>query len=105
MAHEIVSWVAKFRKEATMSLFGKPSTPPQDNDDEEYTVVPVTIDTPDIPYEDVPQHNRNGFCGNMRHECHENQELIDELEQARQDGEVSDADAHRIYRGKTLGGW
>jgi hypothetical protein len=92
------SWVANVKKEATMSLFGKPPISPQD-DDEEYSVVPV------IPYEDEPEHNSNGFCGNMSHECHENQELVDELEQARQDGEVSDSDAQRIYRGKTLGGW
>jgi hypothetical protein len=45
------------------------------------------------------------LCDDMTHECHENQELINGLEQSRQDGEISDADANRIYRGKTLGGW
>jgi hypothetical protein len=61
-----------------------------------------------IPYEegDLPQHNSNGFCGNMSScPCHENKELIAELEQSRQCGEVTDADANRIFRGKTLGGW
>ena len=81
-----------------MSLFEKPSQHSQDNDDE-YTVVPV------IPYEDSPEHNPSGFCGNLFHECHENQESINELNQARLDGEVSNTDADRIYRGKTVGGW
>ena len=81
-----------------MSLFGKPSQHFQDNDDE-YTVVPV------IPYEDSPEHNQNGFCGDMSHECHENRESINELYQAHLNGEVSDADVDRIYRGKTVGGW
>jgi hypothetical protein len=65
---------------------------------EEHTAIP-------IPYEDEPQHNHNGFCGNMGHECHENQEIIDELEQSRQYGEVSQKEADNVYRGKTLGGW
>jgi hypothetical protein len=60
---------------------------------------------PAIPYEDEPEHNNSGFCGKMSHECHENKESIAELEQARQLGEVSDEDANRIYRGKTIGGW
>ena len=58
-----------------------------------------------IPYEDEPQHNNNGFCGNMGHECHENKELVNELEQSRQYGEVSDKEADKVFRGKTLGGW
>jgi hypothetical protein len=58
-----------------------------------------------IPYEDEPQHNNNGFCGNMSHECHENQELITELNQSRLDGEVTAQESNNVYRGKTLGGW
>jgi hypothetical protein len=73
----------------------------EDDDEEEYYV------TPNFPYaeEDEPQHNKNGFCGNMGHECHENKTLVDELEQSRQDGEVTDQEANNVYRGKTLGGW
>jgi hypothetical protein len=68
-------------------------------------VIPPTSPVPAIPYEGEPQHNNNGFCGNMSHECHENQELVDELEQSRQYGEVSLEEADRVFRGKTLGGW
>lgn len=50
-----------------MTLFGIPSQPSQG--DEEYYAVP------NVPYEDVPQHNNNGFCGNMGHECHEKNSL------------------------------
>lgn len=68
-------------------------------DHEEYTVVPI------IPYEDPPQHNGSGFCGNLLHECHENQESIADLNNAIQAGEITVEDADRIYRGKTIGGW
>lgn len=80
-----------------MTLFGIPSQPSQG--DEEYYAVP------NVPYEDVPQHNNNGFCGNMGHECHEKKQLINELEQSRQYGEVTDQEANKVYRGQTLGGW
>jgi hypothetical protein len=64
------------------------------NNDEEYTVVPV-IEGPFI-------HNNTGFCYDMSHACHENQESIQDLQQDHQDGLVSDADRDRIYRGKTF---
>lgn len=75
---------------------------PSQDDDEEYYV------TPNFSYQegDLPQHNGNGFCGNMSScPCHENQELINELEQSRQYGEVTDQEADKVYRGQTLGGW
>jgi hypothetical protein len=88
-------------QEKGKSLMFIPKRSHDDHDEEEYYAIP------NIPYEDgdFPQHNSNGFCDDMTHECHENQELINGLEQSRQDGEISDADANRIYRGKTLGGW
>ncbi len=67
---------------------------PTTNDDDEYYVVP-SIETPYI-------HNNTGFCYDMTHECHENQESMGELHQDHQDGLVSDADRDNIYRGKTF---
>jgi hypothetical protein len=64
------------------------------NDDEEYYVLP-SIESPYI-------HNNTGFCYDMTHECHENQDSIGELHQDHQDGLVSDADRDRIYHGKTF---
>jgi hypothetical protein len=64
------------------------------NDNEEYYVVPV-IQSPYI-------HNDAGFCYDMTHECHENQQSLQELQQDHQDGLVSDNDRDRIYRGKTF---
>ena len=57
-----------------------------------------------IPYEegDYPEHNVSGFCFDMLHECHENEESIAELEQDRQQGEVSERDADNIYHGRTI---
>ncbi len=63
-------------------------------DDDEYTVVPV-IESPFI-------HNNIGFCYDMGHECHENQDSIQDPHQAHQDGLASDADRDRIYQGKTF---
>jgi hypothetical protein len=63
-------------------------------DDEDYYVVPV-IEGPCI-------HNDIGFCYDMAHECHENQDSIQELHQAHQDGLASDVDRDRIYQGKTF---
>jgi hypothetical protein len=64
---------------------------------------PPTIFIP-IPYEDGddPEHNHSGFCADMTHECHENQESIHDLEQAYQRGEVSTTDIDNIYRGRTV---
>jgi hypothetical protein len=57
-----------------------------------------------IPYEngDYPEHNSSGFCADMTHECHENQESITDLERARQAGEVSATDVDNIYHGRTV---
>ena len=63
-------------------------------DDEEYYVLPA-IESSCI-------HNNTGFCYDMTHECHENQESIGELYQDHQNGLVSDADRDNIYQGKTL---
>jgi hypothetical protein len=57
---------------------------------------------PDIPYEDYPEHNNCGFCNDMGHECHENQESINDLNQAVQEGEITPENADLIYRGKTV---
>ncbi|HLG62203.1 MAG TPA: hypothetical protein VKY19_09745 [Ktedonosporobacter sp.] len=67
-------------------------------DDEEYYVVPA------VSYEgnDYPEHNDNGFCDNMAHECHENQQSITDLNSAIVDGLITANDADRIYRGKTV---
>ncbi len=70
--------------------------PQHGQEPEEHTVLPA------IPYEDYPEHNNMGFCHDMSHECHENPESINDLEQARLRGEVSHADVDRIYRGKTI---
>ncbi len=64
-------------------------------------VIPGILVIP-VPYEDYPEHNSNGFCDDMTHECHENSESIAELEQTRQDGEVSEDDVDRIFHGKTV---
>ena len=70
----------------------------QSQGNEEYTVVPI------IPYAegDYPEHNASGFCGDMGHECHENKESVNDLEQARLNGVVSDGDIDRIFRGKVV---
>jgi hypothetical protein len=47
-------------------------------------------------------HNDNGFCFILSCPCHEDQELIDELEQQRQNGEVSQDDVERIFTGRTV---
>ena len=72
--------------------------PSPQEDDEEY------VATPTIPYEgnDYPEHNHSGFCDDLSHECHENPESIDELNDAIQEGEITPGDADRIYRGKTV---
>ncbi len=64
---------------------------------------PSNVSIP-IPYEDgdYPEHNASGFCADMKHECHENQESIADLEQARQAGEVSATDIDNIYHGRTV---
>jgi hypothetical protein len=64
-----------------------------DEDDDEYTVVPV-INGGNI-------HNDIGFCYDMSHECHENPDAIQELHQYHQDGLASDADRDNIYHGRT----
>jgi len=67
-------------------------------DNFEYTVVPA------IPYAegDYPEHNDSGFCDDMAHECHENQDSITDLNSAIQDGLLTTTDADLIYRGKTV---
>ena len=45
------------------------------------------------------QHNDNGFCPDMAHPCHENQENINRLNEQYQDGEASLDDVTRLYHG------
>ena len=71
--------------------------PDDNNDDDEYYVTPII---PVIPGGVV--HNDMGFCYDMRHECNENTDSTQELQQAHQDGRVSDADRTRIYQGRTF---
>ncbi|HLG65985.1 MAG TPA: hypothetical protein VKY19_28975 [Ktedonosporobacter sp.] len=80
-----------------MSQKGNDYITSQEDDDEYYTVAGV-------PYveEDWPEHNDSGFCDDMSHECHENQESITELNSAIQDGIIATDDADRIYHGKTV---
>ena len=47
-------------------------------------------------------HNDNGFCGNMAHECHQQSALINQLTGQVQAGLASAEDASRIYQGKTV---
>ena len=65
---------------------------------EEYYAVPT------IPYEeeDELEHNAYGFCDDMAHECHENQESIADFSQEVQDGLLTSDDADLIYRDKTV---
>jgi hypothetical protein len=72
----------------------KGNQPTNNIDDEEYYVVSA-IESPYI-------HNNTGFCFDMTHTCHENQEAIQHLHQDHQDGLVSDDDRDRIYQGKTF---
>ncbi len=65
------------------------------NDDDEYYVFPYDGDN-------EAEHNGSGFCPDMTCPCHEDKEVIDTLHQAVIDGEASNDDANRIYRGKTL---
>lgn len=58
---------------------------------------------PILPGTDWREHTPEcPFCGDMSCECHEDEELIGELNQQYQDGLVSADDADRIYRGKTI---
>ena len=77
---------------------GTPSKERQTMNGDEYYVVPV------IPYDDESEleHNDYGFCGNMAHECHENPESIEDLNQEVQDGLLTSDDADLIYRDKTV---
>jgi len=68
------------------------------DDEEAYDVVPA------VSYKgsDYPKHNDSGFCDNMAHECHENEQSITDLNTAIVDGLITTDDANRIYRGKTI---
>jgi hypothetical protein len=67
---------------------------PQDDDSEEYTVVPV------IPVDYLYHTEEHPECFDPDCTCH--QQRITELTQAYQDGLVSPADATRIASGKTV---
>ncbi len=75
-----------------------------DDDEEETALVPVTPGIPNIPYEDedTPDHNEYGFCTDMDHECHEDQENIYDLNQDVEDGLATPDDAYRLYRAETI---
>ncbi|HZO72571.1 MAG TPA: hypothetical protein VFB60_10250 [Ktedonobacteraceae bacterium] len=80
-----------------MSQKGNYPIASQDDHEESY-VVPV------VSYEDddYPEHNDSGFCDNMAHECHENQDSMTKLNHAIVEGLITTDDADRIYRGKTV---
>lgn len=67
-------------------------------DEEDGTTVP------DVPYQegDYLEHNDSGFCDDMSHECHENQESVTDLNKAILNGLITTDDADLIYRGKTV---
>ena len=69
-------------------------TPPDDDDGEEYTVVPV------IPVDYRYHTDEHPECFEPDCDCH--QERIADLTQAYQDGLVSSDDATRIVQGKTV---
>jgi hypothetical protein len=64
---------------------------------EEYYASPTT---PLVPSEGS-LHDA-GFCYDPSCPCHEDPELVQQLEQHRQNGEVSQDDVKRIYNGKTV---
>ena len=67
---------------------------PANQDGEYYTILSLpdeAIHTAEHP-----------FCNDMSCPCHEDQESIQQLGGYYQEGLVSEADAERIYRGKTL---
>ena len=67
---------------------------PRQNDDEEYTVVPV------IPVDYRYHTDEHPECSDSDCTCH--QQRIADLTQAYQDGLVSPEDATRIASGKTV---
>ncbi|HLG65073.1 MAG TPA: hypothetical protein VKY19_24260 [Ktedonosporobacter sp.] len=83
-----------------MSQRGNDPIGSQDDDNDEYSTVP------DVPYQegddDDLEHNDSGFCDNMAHACHENQQSITKLNSAIVDGLITEGDADLIYRGKTV---
>ena len=75
-----------------MSLFGHKHTNEEDLGDEYYvTPVDPTIHTDDNP-----------FCDDMSCPCHENQDDVNDLNDAVQDGLASTQDADNIYHGRTI---
>ncbi len=66
------------------------------NSDEEYSIVPA------IPDDGTAIHNESGFCYDTTHECHENPNSINDLNEALQEGEITIEDADRIFYGKTV---
>ncbi len=70
------------------------SVPSQDDDGEEYTVVPV------IPTDYQYHTDEHPECFEPDCDCH--QERIADLTQAYHDGLVSAADATRLAQGKTV---
>ncbi len=63
---------------------------------EDYTVVPA------IPDDGTAIHNESGFCYDTTHECHENPNSINDLNDAIVEGEITTEDADRIFYGKTV---
>jgi len=77
-----------------MSAKSNQSEPPQDGDDEEYTVVPV------IPVD--YQYHTDAHPERFELDCDCHQERIADLMQAYQDGLVSAEDATLIAQGKIV---
>jgi hypothetical protein len=78
-----------------MPLF--PSRSSAHNDDDEYIVVPT------IPLEDDPLHTQDHpFCYDGACGCHEDPDLIWEINTAYQDGLLTSKEATDVTRGRTV---
>jgi hypothetical protein len=66
---------------------------------EEYHIFP---NTPIVVPSNGSIHNDSGFCYDPTCPCHEDRELITDLNQHVVDGEASSTDADRIYHGKAV---
>ena len=47
-------------------------------------------------------HNESGFCYNPTHECHKDEVLLSELQDAIHDGLITTQDADNIKGGRTV---
>jgi hypothetical protein len=67
------------------------------------TYVPEEDEEYEVTLPDAPVHTpENPFCDDMTCPCHSDQDNIDTLHQAYDDGLVSADDATHIYHGRTI---